>query len=71
MGGVPNLEWAEIIGVGIISVNKSIDFDVIKIWLKSKLPGYKIPRKYIKLEELPRNVMGKVTKKKLVTLFNN
>ena len=69
--GIPNLEWGEIIGAGLISANKSIDFDALKTWLKSKLPGYKTPRKYIKLEELPRNVMGKVTKKKLVTLFNN
>ena len=69
--GIPNLEWGEVIGAGIVSANKSIDFDTLKIWLKSKLPGYKTPRNYIKLEELPRNVMGKVTKKKLVTLFNN
>jgi malonyl-CoA/methylmalonyl-CoA synthetase len=69
--GIPNLEWGEVIGAGIVSANKSIDFDTLKIWLKSKLPGYKTPRNYIKLEELPRNVMGKVTKKKLATLFNN
>ena len=38
-------------------------------WLKEKLPNYKMPRTYIFQEDLPRNVMGKVTKKELKKLF--
>jgi malonyl-CoA/methylmalonyl-CoA synthetase len=69
--GIPDLEWGEIIAAGIVLSNKSIELNALKTWLKAKLPGYKTPRKYLELEELPRNVMGKVTKKELVTLFNS
>jgi malonyl-CoA/methylmalonyl-CoA synthetase len=69
--GIPDLEWGEIIAAGIVLSNKSIELNALKTWLKAKLPVYKTPRKYIELEQLPRNVMGKVTKKELVTLFNS
>gem|GEM_PF-423456 len=41
----------------------------IKDWLRDKLPGYKSPGKYIIQDQLPRNVMGKVTKNELKKYF--
>ena len=63
--GVPDDEWGEIVSASLIVGKHSVDFEEIKKWLKDKLPGYKIPRKYITQDDLPRNVMGKVTKKEL------
>ena len=40
----------------------------IKKYLELKLPGYMIPKYYIKLEEIPLNRNGKVEKKKLPKL---
>jgi len=37
--------------------------------LKDKLPSYKTPRKYVFIQDLPKNVMGKVTKKEIKKLF--
>ncbi len=67
--GLPNEEWGEIIGVSLILESKEISIDDLKNWLKEKLPAYKIPRKFIFQEDLPRNVMGKVTKKELQNYF--
>jgi malonyl-CoA/methylmalonyl-CoA synthetase len=69
--GIPDDEWGEIIGASLILHTDAIDIDKLNHWLKDKLPGYKTPRKYIFQEELPRNVMGKVTKKELTKLFLN
>ncbi|TMM56632.1 long-chain fatty acid--CoA ligase [Maribacter algarum] len=69
--GIPDEEWGEIIGASLILSSDEIDLDELKDWLKDKLPGYKTPRKYIFQEDLPRNVMGKVTKKELQKLFAN
>jgi malonyl-CoA/methylmalonyl-CoA synthetase len=33
------------------------------------MPAYKTPRKYLFLDELPRNAMGKVVKNELKMLF--
>jgi malonyl-CoA/methylmalonyl-CoA synthetase len=48
---------------------ETLDTTEISDWLKAYLPAYKIPRKYIVQKELPRNVLGKVTKNELKKMF--
>jgi len=67
--GIPDKEWGEIVGASLITTNETVDFEQIKKWLKELLPTYKIPRKFIIQEELPRNTLGKVTKKVLKKEF--
>ena len=67
--GIPDIEWGEIVGASLISGGEMIDLVALTEWLKDKLPSYKIPRKYIFQKDLPRNVMGKVTKKELIQNF--
>lgn len=68
--GIPDPEWDEIIGASLVlTVAHAFDFEVLKAWLKERLPVYKIPRKYLIQKDLPRNAMGKVTKKELKGLF--
>jgi len=67
--GIPNEEWGEVIGASLILENGKEEVPELRIWLKDKLPNYKIPRKYIVQDDLPRNVMGKVTKKELQKIF--
>ena len=64
--GVSDDEWGEVIAASlVIRDQKEIDTEDLSEWLKDKLPTYKIPRKYIFQEDLPRNVMGKVSKNEL------
>ena len=67
--GVEDEEWGEIVAACLVSNKKSLDFNEISKWLKTRLPAYKIPRKYILQDKLPRNVLGKVTKNELKPLF--
>lgn len=67
--GLPNEEWGEIIAACIVPSNEGLNTEELSAWLKTQLPGYKIPRKYIKISELPRNVLGKVTKNEVKKLF--
>ena len=69
--GIPDEEWGEIIGASLILETNEFNLDQIQEWIREKLPGYKIPRKYIIQDDLPRNVMGKVTKNKLKELFTS
>ena len=41
----------------------------LKDWCDGKLSAYKIPKKLVLQDALPRNAMGKVTKPALRTLF--
>ena len=67
--GLPDKEWGEIVAASLISADKQLDFKALKQWLKKLLPAYKIPRKFIIQDELPRNTLGKVTKKVLKVEF--
>lgn len=67
--GIPDEEWGELI-VAVLVVNEpGPDPTELKNWLREKLPGYKIPRQYKIVTELPRNAMGKVTKNDLKKMF--
>ena len=68
--GIPDKEWGEIVAASIILRGEDIDFSLLKAWIKELLPAYKIPRKYIVQKELPRNTLGKVTKKVLKNAFS-
>jgi len=67
--GIEDEEWGELVVASLIANPSEIDLKALNNWLKAKLPNYKMPRKYIFQEDLPRNVMGKVTKKELKKLF--
>ncbi|MGB5355557.1 MAG: long-chain fatty acid--CoA ligase, partial [Eudoraea sp.] len=67
--GIPDDEWGEIVGASLILASKDLDIEQLKAWLADKLPAYKTPRKYIIQDDLPRNVMGKVTKNDIKQLF--
>ena len=67
--GIPDKEWGEVVAASLILSEKNIDFIDLKLWLKEFLPSYKIPRKFIIQEELPRNTLGKVTKNVLKNSF--
>lgn len=67
--GLPDAEWGELIAASLI-LDREIDLAQLKTWLREFLPNYKLPRRYIIQEDLPRNVMGKVTKNELKKLFN-
>ncbi len=67
--GILDKEWGEVVAASLISDDQNLDFKAIQAWLKTLLPAYKIPRKFIIQAELPRNTLGKVTKKVLRTAF--
>lgn len=66
--GLPDEEWGELVGAAIIP-SRAMEFKDLNAWLRERMPAYKTPRKYLMLEELPRNAMGKVVKNDLKKLF--
>ncbi len=67
--GLPDEEWGEVVAACLVSKASKIDYDEISDRLREQLPAYKIPRKYILRKELPRNILGKVTKNELKKMF--
>ena len=67
--GLPDEEWGEIIGAAIVPSQENLDKEGLIRWLKDYLPGYQLPRRFLLIEDLPRNTLGKVTKKAVLQLF--
>lgn len=64
--GLPEEEWGEIVGVIIVpKEGEVIDEEQLMDYFLEQLPGYKIPRKYLIAESLPRNSSGKIMKYQL------
>lgn len=67
--GVADDEWGEKIAACLVVSDKNLDLNELDSWVKERLPAYKMPRKYLIRDDLPRNVMGKVTKNDLKNMF--
>jgi len=59
--GVPDADWGEAV-VAVIVARAPIDPSELREFLKHEVAPYKIPRKFVQVDELPKNALGKVTK---------
>jgi malonyl-CoA/methylmalonyl-CoA synthetase len=55
----------------VLNEGDALDLTSLRLWAKELLATYKIPSRLMLLDALPRNAMGKVTKRALLKLFQN
>ncbi len=68
--GVPDLEWGERVTACVALRNgHALELDELRAWAKERLAPYKVPRALERVDELPRNPMGKVQKQLLKARF--
>ena len=67
--GVPDVEWGEVVLAVVVGGGEHPSFDNLTAHVKSQLASYKAPARYEWVDELPRNVRGKVTKNDLRDQF--
>jgi long-chain acyl-CoA synthetase len=68
--GLPDKEYGERVTAFIIA-KKDLKPDPaeLKAYLKTKLAGFKVPKEYIQVDELPKNPAGKILKREIRKLF--
>jgi len=65
--GIPDPEWGEVVTACVIArPGQSLALDSLRDWCKDKLAAYKVPRRLVLRDALPRNAMGKVMKPDLI-----
>lgn len=68
--GIDDEEWGELVAAAIIlRAGSSLTEATLSSWAREKMATYKIPKLLCFIDELPRNVMGKVTKPAVKALF--
>jgi acyl-CoA synthetase (AMP-forming)/AMP-acid ligase II len=63
--GVPDDLWGEVVVAVVVPADGDIDAAVLEQHCRASLAGYKIPRRWLQVESLPRNAYGKVVKRDL------
>ncbi len=68
--GVEDLEWGERVCAALVPRGGSRpDVRLIGSWTRERLASYKVPSRFLLVDELPRNAMGKVIKPEVARLF--
>jgi malonyl-CoA/methylmalonyl-CoA synthetase len=68
--GCPDPEWGERVTAFYVLKNEDPSWEpneALVPFLKERMAGYKIPSRWVRVGDLPRNAMGKVLKKELKT----
>lgn len=66
---IPDDECGILIVAAMVAEKKEVNIDELNTWLRERTAAYKTPRRYLVVEELPRNAMGKVTKNDIKKMF--
>ncbi|KAL1930533.1 hypothetical protein VTP01DRAFT_10695 [Rhizomucor pusillus] len=70
--GVDDSEWGQkVAAVVVLEKGKTLDVATMRNDLKSRIAVYKVPHLLQVVDALPKNAMGKVTKKELAKYFQN
>jgi len=64
--GLPDKRWGEIPVAFIVG---SVESSELISYLRNKISRYKVPRKFIQIDSIPKNILGKVERKKLRELL--
>lgn len=68
--GVPDVDWGDRVCAAIVSEDKDhLLADELRAFAKKRLAPYKVPKEILIVSELPRNTMGKVTKREVLKFF--
>jgi malonyl-CoA/methylmalonyl-CoA synthetase len=68
--GIEDPEWGERVSVALVlNEGSKLSLDSLRKWAKERLAPYKIPTRMCILADLPRNIMGKISKPEIFRLF--
>lgn len=66
--GAPSEHWGEEVVAFVVPEGGTIDPEALTTHAREHLSAYKCPKRYIEIEDLPRNEMGKVQREELVRM---
>jgi malonyl-CoA/methylmalonyl-CoA synthetase len=69
--GAPSERWGEEVVAFVVPEGEAIDPEALAAHVREHLSAYKCPKRFIEIEDLPRNEMGKVQREELVRIASD
>ena len=68
--GLPDKEWGEkVTAFVVLHKDKTINLEDLKAFLKKRISAFKIPKRFLIVDELPKNTTGKILKREMRRQF--
>ncbi|MBI4800342.1 MAG: AMP-binding protein [Desulfarculus sp.] len=68
--GLPDVEWGERVSAFLVCrPGPAPDEAELKAFLKARLSGFKVPKRFVLVDELPKSAAGKILKREVVRIF--
>lgn len=67
--GLPDITWGQRVAAVVVLTpgTNELSLEELKEWASQHMPGYQIPTVLKVVDDIPRNAMGKVNKKQLLS----
>jgi O-succinylbenzoic acid--CoA ligase len=65
VAGVPDPEWGHLVAAWVVS-ERPLDWAELEQFCRERLAGFKVPRRWFRVDRLPRTASGKVQRRLLV-----
>jgi long-chain acyl-CoA synthetase len=63
--GVPSESSGEMVKIFVVKKEPSLTEDILRAYCKKHLTGYKVPKKIVFIDELPKSNVGKILRREL------
>ena len=67
--GMPSSRSGEQVVAAVVADGELPSNEELRAWAKQHLTAYKVPRRFVEVEELPTNLLGKVVRREVVDLI--
>ena len=68
--GFDDKKWGQLVGAAVVvAPGQSLTAQALRRWSKERMAAYKAPARMLLIDALPRNSLGKVTKRELMDRF--
>jgi acyl-coenzyme A synthetase/AMP-(fatty) acid ligase len=69
VAGIPDEHWGMVVAAALVLKKKDADIRNIEAQSRRVLAGYKIPKRWLLLSELPKTESGKIRRKEVAALL--
>jgi fatty-acyl-CoA synthase len=64
--GTPHPQWIEAVSAAaVLRAGQTLDADTLIAFCRERLAGFKVPKRVIFVDKLPKNASGKILKREL------